>query len=142
MMQRIAMSKYTVAAGLSVGQESLRIEVILMAVRHEISVHAHEVRGRQKPLRQGIFAHLGASRAQQLVQTASAEQIQVGCIDVVLDVELLAGGPAAAPVIFQAPESRAVKLHSPLGARSQAAYALVVENQGDESSRRDEQPRR
>ena len=90
----------------------------------------------------GAVAGAAALGAPAFAKFNANEQIQVGCIDVVLDVELLAGGPAAAPVIFQAPESRAVKLHSPLGARSQAAYALVVENQGDESSRRDEQPRR
>jgi hypothetical protein len=87
---------------------------------------------REQPLRQGVFTHLGAGRTQHLIQAVLAEQIEVGCINVVLNIELPAARPAAMPAILYTFEPGAIELHGALCSSLPIANAPVIHDQADE----------
>ena len=58
------------------------------------------------------------------------------------NIEPLAGGTAAAPLIRHARQSGAVEANGTLRLRAQSAHVLVVQDQAGERRDRDEQPLR
>ena len=90
----------------------------------------------------GVFAHLRARRAQQLVQAVGAEEIQIRRIDVMCNVEPFAGGPAATPLIAQALEPGAVECHGALRAAAGFPDALVMQECRDECRNGNQKPLR
>jgi hypothetical protein len=102
--------------------------------------NGYGVRGREQPLRQGVFTHLSAGRTQHLIQAVLAEQIEVGRINVVLNIELPADRPAAVPAVPYTFEPGAIKLRGALRARLPTANAPVIHDQAGEGHGGDEQP--
>ena len=67
-----------------------------------------EGRRREQPLRQCFLTHSSARRRQQFEQTAPAEQVEVGGIDMVRIVETLSGLSRARPLVSHPGQSLAI----------------------------------
>ncbi len=80
--------------------------------------------GARQPARQDVLSQPGSRRAQQLVQAAGTEQIQIIAVDVMRKLEAGTGGALAAPLIADALDAGAIVPHGALCLRTQAADAL------------------
>src|SRR5690606_17849080 len=75
------------------------------------------VRGCEQPLRERALAHACPGRAEQLEQAALAEQIEVGCVDVVGVFEACAESAFAGPSILDACDPATIERNGSPGAR-------------------------
>ena len=127
-LRRVAVDRH----GLAQLQASAQIKDAGLA-----RAYRFEVGGGEQPLRQDVFAQLGSRRAQQLVQAARAEQIQIVAVNMMLDIEACAAGAFAAPSIVQAIQSRLIKIRRAPCQGASIAYPLVIHQQGDKSEHRE-----
>ncbi len=104
------------------------------------ALYLSQVRRRKQPLRQDALAQLGSSRAQQLVQTVRAEQVQVIPIDMMRDGEARAARAFAAPLIVEPIKTCLIKIRRAPRLAALITDALVINQQGYECQSGDEQP--
>jgi hypothetical protein len=93
---------------------------------HVALANGRKISGGQQPARQGIFAHGGAGRAQELVQAAGAEQIQVGAIQMMWILVARAGRALAPPLVANPREPGPIKQDRPLCTRPLIPDAQVM----------------
>lgn len=87
----------------------------------------------EEPVGQGVFAHTGAGEGEELEQAAMAEEIEVGGVEMIGDVEALATSADAAPFVFDTRKALAVELGAALG------YRLQIKDFGVEDGYSNEQ---
>jgi hypothetical protein len=101
-----------------------------------------EGRGGFQPPCETMFSHAGAHGAEEFEQTSFAEQVKVGCVDVVRIVELgalLTTGTG--PAVFNASEALSVEVCCAVCAGSGATCVLVCDDEYSERGNAGEEPR-
>jgi hypothetical protein len=73
----------------------------------------------EEPVGQSVFAHAGAGQREELEKAALSEEIEVGGVEVIRDVEALAASADAAPLVFDTGKALAVEFGTALGYRLQ-----------------------
>ena len=99
-----------------------------------------EGRRREQPLRQCFFTHASARRRQQFEQTAPAEQVEVGGIDMVRIVETLSGLSRARPLVSHPGQSLAIAGGSTLRQVKSTQDFRMISRDRNEEQRRGQQP--
>ena len=99
-----------------------------------------ECRRREQPLRQCFLTHASARRRQQFEQTAPAEQIEVGGINMVRIVEALSGLSRARPLVSHPGQSLAIVGGSTLRQVESPQDLRMISRDRNEEQRGREQP--